>query len=125
MIKFYFDYPTPFFHRLGEDDIENLAEMLDDYRGSSLYSKLSIIPVYAALPWEQQALIFEKAEKGCRKVVIATNIAETSLTVDGIRYVIDAGFVKQKVYDSKKEMDVLRRVRISQVSPHPSESNSW
>lgn len=72
--------------------------------------------MYSALPWEQQALIFEKAKPGFRKVVIATNIAETSLTVDGIRYVVDAGFVKQKVYDTRKEMDVLRRIRISQAS---------
>lgn len=92
--------------------------MLDqeNYSISSLYNKLQIVPVYASLPWENQALIFEKAEKGYRKVVIATNIAETSLTVDGIRYVVDAGYVKQKVYDSRKEIDVLRRIRISKVS---------
>ncbi|XP_065208806.1 ATP-dependent RNA helicase DHX8-like [Planococcus citri] len=101
----------------GEDDIENLADMLDQesYNISSLYNKLQIVPVYAALPWEHQALIFEKAQAGCRKVVIATNIAETSLTVDGIRYVIDAGYVKQKVYDSRKDREVLKRIRVSQA----------
>lgn len=49
------------------------------------------------------------------QVIIATNIAETSLTVDGIRYVVDSGYVKQKVYDPRKDMEILKKVRISQV----------
>jgi len=49
-------------------------------------------------------------------VVIATNIAETSLTIDGIYYVVDPGFVKQKVYSSKTGMDSLLVTPISQVS---------
>jgi ATP-dependent RNA helicase DHX8/PRP22 len=48
-------------------------------------------------------------------VVIATNIAETSLTIDGIYYVVDPGFVKQKVYNSKTGMDSLVVTPISQV----------
>ena len=50
------------------------------------------------------------------QVVIATNIAETSLTIDGIYYVVDPGFVKQKVYNSKSGMDALVVTPISQVS---------
>ena len=50
------------------------------------------------------------------QVVIATNIAETSLTIDGIYYVVDPGFVKQKVYNSKTGMDQLIVTPISQVS---------
>ena len=49
------------------------------------------------------------------QVVIATNIAETSLTIDGIYYVVDPGFVKQKVYNSKSGMDALVVTPISQV----------
>jgi ATP-dependent RNA helicase DHX8/PRP22 len=49
------------------------------------------------------------------QVVIATNIAEISLTIDGIYYVVDSGFVKQKVYDSKTGMDSLVVTPISQV----------
>ena len=52
---------------------------------------------------------------GSRKVVIATNIAETSLTIDGIYYVVDPGFVKQKVYNSKTGMDALVVTPISQA----------
>ena len=50
------------------------------------------------------------------QVVIATNIAETSLTIDGIYYVVDPGFVKQKVYNSKSGMDALVVTPISQVN---------
>ena len=53
---------------------------------------------------------------GSRKVIIATNIAETSLTIDGIFYVVDPGFVKQNVFSSKSGMDQLIVTPISQVS---------
>ena len=49
------------------------------------------------------------------QVVVATNIAETSLTIDGIYYVVDPGFVKQKVYNSKSGLDALVVTPISQV----------
>ena len=57
-----------------------------------------MLPVYSALPSEMQTRIFEPAPPGSRKCVIATNIAETSLTIDGIYYVVDPGFCKQKVW---------------------------
>ncbi len=50
---------------------------------------------------EPQAKIFDKAPPGVRKCIVSTNIAETSLTVDGIIYVIDSGYVKMKVYNPK------------------------
>lgn len=80
--------------------------------------ELIILPVYSALPSEMQTRIFEPAPPGSRKVVIATNIAETSLTIDGIFYVVDPGFVKQKVYNSKTGMDSLVVTPISQVSSY-------
>jgi hypothetical protein len=52
--------------------------------------------VYSALPSEMQTKIFDPPPPGARKVVLATNIAETSITIDGIYYVVDPGFVKQK-----------------------------
>ena len=69
--------------------------------------ELIILPVYSALPSEMQTRIFEPAPPGSQKIVIATNIAETSLTIDGIYYVVDPGFVKQKVYNSKTGIDQL------------------
>lgn len=62
-----------------------------------------------------QTRIFEPTPPGSRKVVIATNIAETSLTIDGIYYVVDPGFVKQNVYNPKTGMDSLVVTPISQA----------
>ena len=63
-----------------------------------------------------QAKIFEPTPDGRRKVIVATNIAETSLTVDGILYVVDAGYSKLKVYNPKVGMDALQITPISQAN---------
>lgn len=57
--------------------------------------------------------VFNPSSPGTRKVIICTNIAETSLTIPGIKYVIDCGMVKRRAYDSTTGMDVLKVVRIS------------
>ncbi|XP_030767436.1 ATP-dependent RNA helicase DHX8 [Sitophilus oryzae] len=101
----------------GQEEIDTACEILYE-RMKSLGSdvpELIILPVYSALPSEMQTRIFEPAPPGSRKVVIATNIAETSLTIDGIFYVVDPGFVKQKVYNSKTGMDSLVVTPISQA----------
>jgi len=69
---------------------------------------LLILPIYSQLPSDLQAKIFDKAPEGSRKCIVSTNIAETSLTVDGIIYVIDTGYVKMKVYNPKMGMDALQ-----------------
>jgi len=53
-----------------------------------------------------QAKIFEPTPPGARKVVLATNIAETSLTIDGIRYVVDPGFAKQNEYNPRRQVAI-------------------
>ena len=63
-----------------------------------------------------QAKIFEPTPPNARKVVLATNIAETSLTIDGIIYVIDPGFNKQKSYNARTGMESLVVTPISKVS---------
>lgn len=78
--------------------------------------ELIILPVYSALPSEMQSRIFDPAPPGKRKVVVATNIAEASLTIDGIFYVIDPGFAKQNVYNPKQGLDSLVITPISQAS---------
>lgn len=82
-----------------QEEIDTAAQILYD-RVKSLgpaVPELIILPVYSNLPSEMQTRIFEPAPSGTRKVVIATNIAEASLTIDGIYYVVDPGFAKQKV----------------------------
>jgi ATP-dependent RNA helicase DHX8/PRP22 len=93
----------------GQEEIDTAAEILFE-RVKALgpqVPQLLILPVYSALPSEMQSKIFEPAPPGSRKVVIATNIAETSITIDGIYYVIDPGFVKQNAYDPRLGMDSL------------------
>jgi ATP-dependent RNA helicase DHX8/PRP22 len=102
----------------GQEEIDTAAEILHE-RMKSLGNnvpELIILPVYGALPSEMQSRIFEPAPAFSRKVVIATNIAEASLTIDGIFYVVDPGFCKQKVYNPKTGMDSLVVVPIAQAS---------
>lgn len=102
----------------GQEEIDTACEVLYE-RMKALgpeVPELIILPIYSALPSEMQTRIFEPAPPGSRKVVIATNIAETSLTIDGIFYVVDPGFVKQKVYNSKTGMDQLLVTPISQAN---------
>lgn len=101
----------------GQEEIDTSCEVLFE-RMKALgpaVPELVILPVYSALPAEMQTRIFDPAPPGARKVVIATNIAETSITIDQIYYVIDPGFVKQNAYDPKLGMDSLIVTPISQA----------
>lgn len=101
----------------GQEEIDTSAEILYERMkalGPSV-PDLIILPVYSALPSEMQSRIFDPAPPGARKVIIATNIAETSITIDGIYYVVDPGFVKQNAYDPRLGMDSLIVTPISQA----------
>ncbi|GAA6062965.1 hypothetical protein JCM10212_005724 [Sporobolomyces blumeae] len=101
----------------GQEEIDTSCEILYE-RMKSLgpnVPDLIILPIYSALPSEMQSRIFEPAPPGARKVILATNIAETSLTIDGIYYVVDPGFVKQNAYDPRLGMDSLIVTPISQA----------
>ncbi|XP_064405869.1 pre-mRNA-splicing factor ATP-dependent RNA helicase DHX16-like [Halichondria panicea] len=102
----------------GQEEIEGANEMLKE-RTSKLGSKIAellILPIYANLPSDMQAKIFEPTPPGARKVVLATNIAETSLTIDGIIYIIDPGFCKQNCYNPRTGMESLVIVPCSKAS---------
>jgi len=77
---------------------------------------IQCLPLYAALPPDMQARVFSPPPPGCRRVVVATNIAETSLTVPGVVYVVDPGLVKQKEYDPRTGMETLVVRAISRVA---------
>lgn len=102
----------------GQEEIETAEETLK-HRTRGLGTKIAeliICPIYANLPTELQAKIFETTPEGARKVVLATNIAETSLTIDGIKYVIDPGFSKMKSYNPRTGMESLLVTPISKAS---------
>ena len=86
----------------GQEDIEvtceTIKERLDEVDNAP---GLAVLPIYSQLPSDLQAKIFQRAPDGLRKVVVATNIAETSLTLDGILYVIDCGYCKMKVFNPR------------------------
>jgi pre-mRNA-splicing factor ATP-dependent RNA helicase DHX38/PRP16 len=101
----------------GQEDIEITCELVDErLKLLNDPKKLSILPIYSQMPADLQAKIFDKAPPGVRKLIVATNIAETSLTVDGIMYVVDAGFSKLKVYNPRMGMDTLQITPISQAN---------
>ena len=75
-----------------------------------------MLPLYSSLPPQQQQLVFEPTPAGHRKVVVATNIAETSITIDGVVYVIDPGFSKQNVFDPRSRISSLLVTPISKAS---------
>ncbi|GBG65277.1 hypothetical protein CBR_g50319 [Chara braunii] len=102
----------------GQEDIEctcfALQERVDQLKDTA--PPLAILPIYSQLPADLQAKIFQKAEGGARKCIVATNIAETSLTVDGILYVVDSGYSKIKVYNPRMGMDVLQVFPVSRAA---------
>ncbi|KAK7110190.1 hypothetical protein V1264_014108 [Littorina saxatilis] len=94
-------------------EVENLGPEIGD---------LKCIPLYSTLPPNMQQRIFEAAPprkpNGAvgRKIVVSTNIAETSLTIDGVVFVIDPGFAKQKVYNPRIRVESLLVTAISKAS---------
>ncbi|KAJ5696326.1 hypothetical protein N7536_006738 [Penicillium majusculum] len=93
----------------GQEEIEAAEQSLQETarKLGSKIPEMIIAPIYANLPSELQTKIFEPTPPKARKVVLATNIAETSLTIDGIVYVIDPGFVKENVFNPRSGMESL------------------
>jgi pre-mRNA-splicing factor ATP-dependent RNA helicase DHX38/PRP16 len=102
----------------GQEDIEGtctvLAEKIENLGEDS--KPLLVLPMYSQLPADLQAKIFDAAPDGVRKCIVSTNVAETSLTVDGIKYVIDSGYCKLKVYNPKIGMDALNVTPVSRAN---------
>jgi len=102
----------------GQEEIESTVEILNQRTKGlgSRISELTICPIYSTLPSDMQARIFEKTPPGTRKVILGTNIAETSLTIDGICFVVDTGFCKQKSYNPRTGLESLLVVPISKAA---------
>lgn len=113
----------------GEEEIEDACRKIrggaDELAQTSpeICGPLKVVPLYSSLPPSQQQRIFDAAPERLspdgppgRKVVVSTNIAETSLTIDGIVYVVDPGFSKQKVYNPRIRVESLLVSPISKAS---------
>lgn len=101
----------------GQEEIETAEELLL-HRTRGLGNKIKellIRPIYSTLPSERQAQVFDATPANARKVVLGTNIAETSLTIPGICYVIDIGFCKQTSYNPRTGMESLLVTPVSQA----------
>ena len=102
----------------GQEDIEaccvEVADRLEKLGGE--IPPISILPLYSQLPADLQTKIFLPPPPGVRKCIVSTNLAETSITVDGIRYVIDCGYSKLKVYNPKIGMDSLAVTPIARAN---------
>ncbi|KZF24367.1 P-loop containing nucleoside triphosphate hydrolase protein [Xylona heveae TC161] len=93
----------------GQDTVENLEQLVREYASgmSPELPKLLVLPLFAALPQAAQQRVFQPTPPKTRKVILATNIAETSVTVSGVRYVIDCGKVKIKQFRNRLGLDSL------------------
>lgn len=97
----------------GEKIIKDCVNRLEH---STVYKDLHVMPLYGRLTKEEQELVFENAPDGKRKVVVATNIAETSITIDGITCVIDSGLAKLSFYNPRTYTSSLVETLISRAS---------
>ncbi|RPB05677.1 P-loop containing nucleoside triphosphate hydrolase protein [Choiromyces venosus 120613-1] len=79
---------------LGDDD-----DLGEEMSAEDVESPLHVLPLYSLLPTKEQLKVFEEAPEGSRMCVLATNVAETSLTIPGVRYVVDCGRSKERNYD--------------------------
>ncbi len=109
----------------GEREIRDTAEALEEYAGSSGGSNggpappgrgLDVLPLYSRLSSAEQHRVFSPSSGGNRRVVLATNVAETSLTVPGIRYVVDTGVARISRYSPRTKVQRLPVEPISQAS---------
>ncbi|KAJ5151849.1 ATP-dependent RNA helicase DHX35 [Penicillium capsulatum] len=102
----------------GREEIDRVIQLISE-QALSLHPKspsLLALPLYAGLTTDQQMYVFEPAPDNTRKVIVSTNIAEASVTINGIVYVIDCGFAKLRAYNPSTGIETLTAVPISKAS---------
>ena len=105
----------------GRDDIQRILQALADrmMEAASTHPsspRLHLLPLYAELDVNAQRAVFLPPPRGTRKVIVATNVAETSVTLDGVRFVVDSGYTKTRLLDTSTGVDVLAVVPTSRAS---------
>ncbi|KAI1820970.1 P-loop containing nucleoside triphosphate hydrolase protein [Xylaria intraflava] len=102
----------------GREEIDSAVQTISE-RSANLQpgaQSLLALPLYAGLTTEQQMYVFDTPPENTRKVILATNIAEASVTIDGIVYVIDSGFVKLRAFDPQSGIESLTVTPVSKAS---------
>eukprot|EP00731_Ephydatia_muelleri_P027081 Em0018g1181a len=101
----------------GQEEVEKVTADLNEHAESTDKGmQLQVLPLFGGLAYSEQLKVFHRTPHNTRKVVVATNIAETSVTIGGIVYVIDCGFVKLRAFSSKTGLESLVVVPVSQSS---------
>ena len=102
----------------GQDDIDVVVRaLISEARQLPRDAvRMRVLAMHGSLPRSEQLRVFERTPRGTRKIVVATNIAEASVTINGIVYVVDAGFVKMPAYNSTCGIESLVVAPISQAS---------
>ena len=109
----------------GEAEIRDAADALRGRLDGGRTAPLEILPLYGRLSAAEQHRVFERSRTpGARRIVLATNVAETSLTVPGIRYVIDAGTARMSRYSTRSKVQRLPIEPISQASANQRSGRS-
>ncbi|MFT4519046.1 MAG: ATP-dependent helicase HrpB [Halioglobus sp.] len=100
----------------GQREIGSVSRELNRALDASVKDHTTVLPLYGGLPLEQQRRAIQAASEGQRKVVLSTNLAETSLTIEGVDVVVDSGLVREGVFDSGTGMTRLTTRRVSRAS---------
>uniref|UniRef100_A0A915CK79 RNA helicase n=1 Tax=Ditylenchus dipsaci TaxID=166011 RepID=A0A915CK79_9BILA len=93
----------------GQEEIDLACKIVFQEVTPEMKHSITALPLYSSVTPFQQAKIFQPVPRNSRKVIFATNIAETSITIPGIRIVVDSGKVKQKSFTSQNRVDVLKK----------------
>lgn len=126
--------PISIFYAGQNEVVQLVGDLVDEYRSRkernskteprpsgtksspASYRPLRCLPLHGALPQTDQLRIFDRPTRTCRKVIVATNIAEASVTLPGISYVIDCGFARIRAYNPITGLEALVTLPISQAS---------
>lgn len=108
----------------GWDDINRIRSKLQASPYFKIESKFSIFSLHSMIPSAEQKKVFQKPPRGCRKIILSTNIAETSITIDDVVYVVDSGRMKEKNYDPYNNVCTLQSSWVSKANAKQREGRA-